>query len=368
MPSPEDIRAGGAAGIITSDQAEKLLTFLATRPDAVASAAPLAVVEGEPVDPDEESVRFVRGFQDVFLTIGIVLLLVGIGVLGGGILRPFGGVLIGAAVAYFLGIGFARRRRLVLPSMALALGFTMFAGLGVAALLGGEVRFYDFVGFGTPGNSYPHFAGSVAALAAAVAFFFSFRLPFALGLVATSGFVVFSMGMRYFFGIMDSGAIWAPLLLSFGLLTFAAAMAFDLSDPLRRTLRADNAFWLHLAAAPMIVHAVISMLVTNARMRFSPTDAVIVIGVVIVLALIAIVIDRRALFVSALGYFGFAVAVLLRGAQLDDAVGLAATLVVTGGIVIALGLGWRSIRRLLIGRLPRRGLLLHLPPVGNPVQ
>jgi hypothetical protein len=156
---------------------------------------------------------------------------------------------------------------------------------------------------------------------------------------------------------------WAPLLLICGLLTFCAAMAFDLSDPLRRTLRADNAFWLHLAAAPMIVHAVIYLVVGTNREQFTGLDAAVVVLLVAILALVAIVIDRRALFVSALSYFGFAVAALLRQANIADVGGIASTLVVTGGCVIALGVGWHAIRRLLLRVVPKSGLLLLLPPV-----
>src|SRR5438874_3733945 len=36
-----------------------------------------------------------------------------------------------------------------------------------------------------------------------------------------------------------------------------AAMAFDASDRERATRRADCAFWLHLLAAPLIVHSLI---------------------------------------------------------------------------------------------------------------
>ena len=39
----------------------------------------------------------------------------------------------------------------------------------------------------------------------------------------------------------------------------------------------------------------------------------------------------------------------------------AASLIFVGAVVVALGAGWRPIRSALIGGLPRRGLLLHLP-------
>ena len=47
------------------------------------------------------------------------------------------------------------------------------------------------------------------------------------------------------------------LLLVCGLAVFALAMRFDMSDPQRLTRRTDIAFWLHLLAAPLIVHPLI---------------------------------------------------------------------------------------------------------------
>jgi hypothetical protein len=48
-----------------------------------------------------------------------------------------------------------------------------------------------------------------------------------------------------------------------GLRVFAAAMSFDLSDRDRMTRRSDCAFWLHLLAAPLIVHSLISLIDPN---------------------------------------------------------------------------------------------------------
>ena len=45
-----------------------------------------------------------------------------------------------------------------------------------------------------------------------------------------------------------------------GLGVFAFAMWWDMSDRERRTRRSDVAFWLHLAAAPLIAHPIFHML------------------------------------------------------------------------------------------------------------
>ena len=160
-------------------------------------------------------------------------------------------------------------------------------------------------------------------------------------------------------------SIWQPVMLILGLAVFAVAMAFDMSDPQRRTLKADNAFWLHLVAAPLIVYAAIALLTENGRTSFTTTDAVIVVAVFLVLGLIAVVIDRRALLVAGISYFGFAVATLMHEANMTTAGVLAATLVFVGAFVVGIGAGWRPMRRAVIGSLPRQGLLVHLPPASR---
>lgn len=363
MPAASDLDAAVAAGIITADQAAKIADIWVDGDQVTAPAPPPPPAPAD-TDAEAEVIRFVRGFQDIVLTIGVVILLLGVATLGGTYLRSYGGVLVGAPVAYALAVAFARRWRLLLPSMALAAGFTLFAGFGVADLATHGVGFWRI---DQADELQALLYGTGAALVAATMFYASFRLPFALGLMAASALAVVFAALRVEFGVVDFRDIWAPVLLGFGLVTFAAAMAFDLSDPLRRTLRADNAFWLHIASAPMIVHAAITLLVNQPRTDLSISGAVLVVAVVTVLAAIAIVIDRRALFVSALGYLGLAVGELVRQTGLERSGHLAITLVVVGAVVVAVAAGWHGLRGALIGGLPRTGILLRLPPVRKPV-
>src|SRR3546814_1917346 len=78
-------------------------------------------------------------------------------------------------------------------------------------------------------------------------------------------------------------------------------MWWDSSDPKRETRRSDVAFWLHLLAAPLIVHPVFSLLgLTDGSA--SVMEAVVVLLVYVGLGPTALAIDRRALLVSALAY------------------------------------------------------------------
>ena len=152
-----------------------------------------------------------------------------------------------------------------------------------------------------------------------------------------------------------------------GLAVFAVAMRYDTSDPDRATRRSDCAFWLHLAAAPLIVHSLIS-LITPGFTQIDNVLAAAIILIVAILAIIAIVIDRRALLVSALIYVGFVIAYAIGGptmwaAQGSDAKGLVffGTLVILGAFVIVLGVGWMPLRRFLIVRISP-SIAARLPP------
>ncbi|HRK66504.1 MAG TPA: hypothetical protein PKY73_03035, partial [Hyphomonas sp.] len=59
-----DLRAAVDAGIITRDQASRLEAFLTKRADPVAQVAP----------DQGENLRFLNNFNDIFITIGIVIL------------------------------------------------------------------------------------------------------------------------------------------------------------------------------------------------------------------------------------------------------------------------------------------------------
>jgi hypothetical protein len=137
-------------------------------------------------------------------------------------------------------------------------------------------------------------------------------------------------------------------------------MIHDLSDPGRRTPRADNAFWLHLVAAPLIVHSVAGA-ITGQETDLTFGQAGAVLGVLSGLGLVALIIDRRALLVAGLAYLGVAVAVLVRGAAIDTGSVLAITLLVVGTAVVLLGTGWRTARRAVVETLVPPRIAASLP-------
>jgi hypothetical protein len=214
--------------------------------------------------------------------------------------------------------------------------------------------------------------GLVAALAAGI-FYFRFKLPFTLlPLAASLVAVVLAVASK----LVPAAQISDPLvLLGCGLAVFTAAMAFDASDRERSTRRADCAFWLHLLAAPLIVHSLIWLVspaptAPSVAVRGGPWQAMtpelaaVIVFIFSVLALIAIAIDRRALLVAGLTYLGAAIGYAIGGGRAGPSVAFAVsmTLALLGALVLVLGVGWTALRRLLIAHMSA-SLVNRLPPV-----
>ncbi|MBA3897824.1 MAG: hypothetical protein H0X36_11980, partial [Sphingomonadaceae bacterium] len=142
-----------------------------------------------------------------------------------------------------------------------------------------------------------------------------------------------------------------PLVFVAGLVTFAVAMRWDMSDRERLTRRSDVAFWLHLAAAPMIVHPVFSSLGLIGGGEPALWRAGVALLLYVGLALVALAVDRRALLVSALVY------VLAAMAQVFNHFGslnlsFAFTALLIGSALLLLSAFWHRTRSALVRALP----------------
>jgi hypothetical protein len=143
-----------------------------------------------------------------------------------------------------------------------------------------------------------------------------------------------------------------------GLFTFLLAMRWDASDPRRETRRSDVAFWLHLLAAPLIVHPIFSLLGLTEGAA-STLDAVAVVLLYVALGLVALAIDRRALLVSALAYVLFALNSLFETYGVVE-LSVALTALVIGSALLLLSAFWANARRAVVAPLPD-GLRGRLP-------
>lgn len=328
---------------------------------------------------DEEHFRLLTGFNDIFVSIAAALILVAVAWIGFYIgskaigLDAFEGprqvgtsiAIAGGAVAitsWLLAEYFTRQRRMALPSILLLLGFTggVFACLGgiFAANTPWLLEQFNL----TTETQQQQLAGTIttvtgiATAAAAWLHWRRFMVPItvAVGAMALVGVAV---GAIMIFIPSTRDAI-NPILLAAGLLVFALAMRWDISDLQRRTRRSDVAFWLHLAAAPLIAHPVFHMLGV-----FDGEISVPMAGVVLVLyvafACVALAVDRRALLVSSLVYVLWAMYALF---EKSGAVELAAALtaLVIGSALLTLSAFWQPMRRSVVGMLG--GLETRLPP------
>lgn len=345
MISDAALAQGVRDGLITAAQADGLRALEAR---AAASAPPAWAA---PPTPDDESLRFVSGFGDVFVAIGLALFL---GAAGFFVQHFFGRLamwLALAALSWLLAEFFTRGRRMALPSIIL---LVVFAGCvffaGVQLLAGTDLFASNIIGVATAGGrGRPVWLAGLATAGAAALHYWRFRVPItiAAGAAALSAaFVAFGASLA------PEPGRWlvSSLVLVCGLAIFSLAMVFDGSDPERATRRTDIAFWLHLLAAPMIVHPVISYLATDAS-RIETGGALTVLAVFLVFALAAVVIDRRAMLVSGLIYAGVAFGSLLRQTGLAD-LNVPATLLTLGVFVLLLSAGWQPLRRAILHLFP----------------
>ena len=150
------------------------------------------------------------------------------------------------------------------------------------------------------------------------------------------------------------------LILLLGVGTFLFAMWWDSSDRARITRRSDVAFWLHLLAAPMIVHPVFTLLGLNDGTA-TVGEGLIVILLYVAIGLTALAIDRRALLVSALAYVLYALNKLFEQFGAVE-LNVALTALVIGSALLMLSAFWHQARVMVVRPLPE-GLRERLPLV-----
>jgi len=294
--------------------------------------------------PDEEQFRLLTGFNDIFVTIAIGLVLFALASLGSEV-APVAGSALVAAASWGLAEYFTRQRRMALPSIVLLLAFVggVFATLVSAGgpLGAGPPRSLDGV--------LP-IAAAFAAVAAAYLHWRRFMVPItvAAGVAALGAGVLLTVGAIITRVAGDAALL--PIVLVLGLAIFGLAMVVDARDRARVTRWTDVAFWLHLLAAPAIIHPIFAM---TGLLRDAPAPgaAALVILVYVALTGVALAIDRRALLVSALGYVIYAIRTLVQTGD-NLSLSFALTALVIGSFLVLLSAAWRPIRARVLALLP----------------
>jgi hypothetical protein len=355
--TPEDLRAAVAAGILTEAQAASV-TALANDRLGKRTAMPA----------EDEPFEFFRGFSEIFVSIGLIILLSGITAM----LAWFGGVallsvlpLICAGICWWWATYFTLKRRMNLPSMVLATAFG--GGIYLSA-----ITILTQAGVSLRGTVVAAFILSAISMAA---WYRRFRLPFsafilglfALGAIYTltasvdalGGFVSGSRnGMAGLFDLRESPQ-FAFATLGFGIACFSVAMWFDTRDPHRLGRHAATAFWLHMLAAPALVNTVALTLYNTGGSAGIGLLAV----ALIVITVLALVIDRRSFLTAAIAYIALVIAYVIGDS--GDFGSWTFILIALGGLITAIGTWWVPLRALVMGLLPDFPGKASLPPYGS---
>ncbi len=319
-----------------------------------------------PEPNSEEQFRFITGFNDIFLAIGVILFIVAMSLVANQLFDfSFTGYLFVTATMWLISEILATRLRRAIPSMLAAGAFVVFALLATNSAI---ERFAGTLSAAS-GDVFQLYGLSIAACFWTIVYFYRFRLPFSViligGAFVSLGFLIvmsvfagFSNGSTLF----DSPLLPAVYALVSGLLILTMALRCDRADPERVSRRADYGFWLHLLAAPLIVHAMMYLIAGlstgDLEGAISVGSALRVVAIFIALAIFALVINRRAILVATLTYLGAAVWYLIsrNAGTADNAVLL--TMLIISLFVIGLGIGWHPIRRTLM-RIPPLNCVGH---------
>jgi hypothetical protein len=315
MYSEEDLASAVKAGILSEETAKAFRRHA----DQIKNAPAV----------DEEHFQLFNGFNDIFVVIACMLLLLSIQRIGAA-WAPWLGALALSAVAWMLAEFFTRERRMALPAIVLLLAF-----------VGGIVAASLFI------TENLALAGALAVLAAWL-HWRRFKVPItvAAGAAAVIGCMVAAL-----LSVPGLSGWTSPIMFMSGVAVFVWAMRWDASDIQRRTKRADVSFWLHLLAAPLLVHPVFAML----GLFEDGTNAVQAAGVValyLVVTLLSIAIDRRALMVSALAYVLYAFSALLKQHGVVH-LSFAITAMCIGSALLLLSAYWHPSRAFVLKRFPR---------------
>ena len=348
----DDLRAAVSAGTITEAQAASVLAL---------SEARRGVREN--IDGLNEPFELFKGFNEIFIVVGLGILFAGytgvVGLLG----AQFIGQIVALVAVWMLSRYFIRKRRMVAPAIALALMFSSLAGwlgVNIAALFSPDLSNLNEVSsYVDYQAAYVPISSTVAALAM-LAYWYTFRVPFALFLISVSVFMaVFgftSLGGAEFDNfeqifLLTSQGPFSIITIALGFVALFIALRFDMSDPHRVTLNASNAFWLHVVAAPAIVNTVALTL-----FAFGSNTALFgVFLFVLLMAIFAIAIDRRSFLISGVGYIVALAFTVIEGQAFT-------IIMLLGAVLVLLGAKWESWRGQIMRTLPNFPGKDRLPP------
>ena len=295
---------------------------------------------------DEENFRLVSGFNDIFVVVISVVVLLSSFSLFNSMFGDLIGFAVTACAAWGLAEYYIRIRRMALPSIVLLLAFIPSATAVMAFLYLSAADIREL-----PINDLVKESGFVIplfSLIAALAHWLRFRVPVTIALITAA--VAATVLAILFTSFPQLSAYLYPMMMVAGGVVFIFAMGWDISDTRRVTRRSDVAFWLHLLSAPLLMHPLFKIIgVMDGDV--STSVAAVILGVFVLITLISLLIDRRALMVSSLAYVLYAMNALFDNVgTLGQQLGL--TGLIVGCSMVLLTAYWDKARTSLLKPLP----------------
>ena len=345
-PNRQLIDAAVAQGILSPEQHRRMT----------------ALAEGKPLATPDERFRIMHGFSEVFISIGLIMLLgAWAGLLKVALGNPAVAMIAGGGTAWFLAHYFTFKRRTLLPAILCCLYASSYIGQALIyiwtnhadiSLWNLKTQGLSLVQFEVP------FIGSFLVLAAAA---LRFRIPFLmlpLGILFT---LIVTLGVK--FG--DNTISYRIVLGLCGLSLLGVALSLDLKDPERLKRTSDFAFWAYVVGSPLTVHPLFLTLFFQTIERHQQPFMIVVIMILIsgIISVGALLINRRALILSTLIYVTSSLGYLFHKLLLvNTATAILFTTFVVGLYVVGLGTCWMKARRLLMTNLTQRSWFSKLPP------
>lgn len=323
--------------IISAEQVDPLYQFIKNEqtPDSTSQDASLDTPENK-----EEPLKFVRSFGDVFITLGIMLVVISINMLS-----LTGYYYLIPATAFILSAEWlVRKRRLVLPGMAILIAILFFIN---KAFLYGSTEI-TFLGLNT--------TSLILISISCLLFYLRYNMPFSLLPLAAS--LVTLTVLQIGSDILENPIIFVIP----GFIIFGFAMWFDIRDTKRQSHLSDSAFWLHLLAAPLIVHGTMIALLSSEQSIAPSINNNLLMGLFFIgFFLIALFIDRRAMLISTQLYAIYALSQLFKNDLITSQNVMIYVLMTLGLLVIFFGTYWYKTRRIIFGMLKNKKISQYVP-------
>ncbi len=317
MYSDEDLAAAVKAGVLRESDVSDFRDFMHSTYQGVA---------------DEERFKLLNSFNDIFVVLACGLVLFPL-------LWLFEDINLSLAYAIFAGGSwllaefFVRKKKMALPGIALMISFAggIFALVQTLTVADNET---------SAGLAF------LAVVLAAYCHWRRFKVPITVAAITAAIVGVLASIVLQLFPNVET--VFLAVVFISGVIVFAFAMSWDKQDTQRVSYKTDVAFWLHVLAAPLIVHPVFSGLDADGGQQ-----SIVIILLYLVLTLVSIVIDRRVFMVSALGYVVYALSLLLtQYGTIGNQLGW--TAVIVGLSLLLMSAYWQKIRIKCVSLLPKR--------------